>query len=194
MTSSITETFRTAFQRSAASDLYGPPLKSAALAGSLADWTVALTSLAVATCRHLGWRASAKGNAASLLPIQRSEFLGLDLTAFAPGGARWLFPTAAMEFENSPRQDQIAYSLWKVLCVRTSLRLVFCYRKEASQAADLVRSLGSQVIGAMSTEGRVALEGETAIVVGSRNDAETFPFGFFSWWELDTNTGKFSRI
>lgn len=194
MTSSLTETFRTAFQRSAASDLYGPPLKNAALDGTLGDWTVALTSLAVAVCHDLDWRASAKGHSASMPPIQRSEFLGLDLMAFSPGEARWLFPTAAMEFENSPREDQIAYSLWKVLCVRASLRVVFCYRKEASQAANLVRSVTSQVIRAMSTEGRVALEGETMIVVGSRNDAETFPFGFFSWWELDTNTGTFSRI
>ncbi len=194
MTANATETFRTAFQQLAADDLHGDALKAAASEGILRDWTTALTSVAVATCREVGWRASAKGHSSRLLPIRRSEYLALDLMAFAPGDARWLFPMAAMEFENSRREDQIAYSLWKVICVRADLRVVFCYRREANQASELVRSLTKQVVEAMSLEGRVALEGETVIVVGSRSDAETFPFGYFSWWKLDTNTGKFSRI
>lgn len=194
MTTGLTESFRARFQPLASADVHGVALKDAALRGKLGDWTRALTSLSVAVCHELGWRSSAKGHLTPLLPIERSEYLGLDLMAFAPGEARWLFPTAAMEFENSSREDQIAYSLWKVISVRAALRLVFCYRKEAAQGPALVRALNAQVIDAMSIEGRLALEGETAIIVGSRSDAETFPFGFFSWWQLDTNTGKFTRI
>lgn len=33
-----------------------------------------------------------------------------------------------MELENSRDSERIAYSLWKVLCVRAELRIVFCYR------------------------------------------------------------------
>jgi hypothetical protein len=194
LTVNASEDFRSAFQRLAADNLHGAALKAAAIDGTLKEWTAALTSLAVAACRDIGWRASAIGHSLPLLPIQRSEYLALDLIAFAPGEARWLFPTAAMEFENIQREDHIAYSLWKVVCVRADLRIVFCYRKEASQASELVRYLTREVIDAMSLEGRVALEGETVVVVGSRNDAATFPFGFFSWWKLDTNTGKFSKI
>lgn len=46
----------------------------------------------------------------------------------------------------------------------------------------------------MGLAGRVKLEGETLLVVGSRSESGTFPFGYFGWWSLDTNTGKFDRI
>ena len=99
-----------------------------------------------------------------------------------------------MELENSPREDQISYSLWKVLCVRAGLRVVFCYRKEASAIPALIQHLRTEVVEAMDLGGRVRLDGRTIVVVGSRSDAETFPFGFFSWWELETNTGRFIKL
>ena len=37
-------------------------------------------------------------------------------------------------------------------------------------------------------------KGETLLVVGSRSESGTFPFGYFGWWSLDTNTGKFERV
>jgi hypothetical protein len=43
----------------------------------------------------------------------------------------------------------------------------------------------------MELENRVKLEGKTLVVVGSRNDSATFPYGFFKWWSLDINTGTF---
>jgi predicted GTPase len=42
-------------------------------------------------------------------------------------------PISVFELENSPVNDLVAYSLWKVLCVRASLRVVFCYRQDASE-------------------------------------------------------------
>ena len=41
---------------------------------------------------------------------------------------------------------------------------------------------------------RANLGGDTVIVVGSRNDASTFPYGFFQAWKLNTNTGMFVRL
>lgn len=111
--------------------------------------------------------------------------------AFAEGNKRWLFPTAVMELENGQREDSIAYSLWKVLCVRANLRFVFCYRKDASAAPALIQHLRREVIEAMGLHGRLKLDGRTFVVVGSRNEAATFPFGFFKWWELNTHTGRF---
>ena len=99
-----------------------------------------------------------------------------------------------MELENSGRDDQIAYSLWKVMAVRADLRAVFCYRKQADRATSLIRHLQDDVVGAMGIMGRVSLEGRTLVVVGSRDESSTFPYGFFSWWELNTNTGKFERL
>jgi hypothetical protein len=99
-----------------------------------------------------------------------------------------------MEFENSKKDDRIAYSLWKVLCVRSALRVVFCYRKQAAEAPALIHFLRDEVIKAIDPESRLKLGGHTILVVGSRSDAETFPYGFFKWWRLDRNTGQFHVV
>lgn len=187
---SSAEQFRSVLLETAQQEEFRADLKSASLAGNLGKWTVSLTSCVVAACRAMGWRASAKGNKCELLPVSRSEYLALDVMAFSKGLNRWLFPTAVMELENSPQEDKIAYSLWKVLCVRAQLRIVFCYRKEAGAAAALIKHLRKEVIDAMSLDGRLALDGRTFVVVGSRNEADTFPYGFFQWWELNTHTGR----
>lgn len=36
-----------------------------------------------------------------------------------------------------------------------------------------------------------SLEGRTCVVVGSRNDADTSPFGLFRQWELNAHAGRF---
>ena len=81
-----------------------------------------------------------------------------------------------------------------MLSVRAELRIVFCYRRNSEEIPALVRHLRDEVIEAMGLAGRVKLEGETLLVVGSRGESGTFPYGYFGWWSLDTNTGKFDRI
>jgi len=99
-----------------------------------------------------------------------------------------------MELENQTREDAIAYSLWKVLSVRATLRVLFCYRKEASQAAPLKAHLQNEVVEAMDLGTRATLDGHTLLVIGRRAEAETFPHGFFAWWQLDANTGRFENF
>jgi hypothetical protein len=111
--------------------------------------------------------------------------------AFARGEKRWRFPAAIFELENSRNDDQIAYSLWKTICVKADLRVVFCYRRNSDEGSDLVRFLRDEVVHAMDLEKRIKLEGKTIVVVGSRNDSAIFPYGFFKWWSLDINTGTF---
>lgn len=188
------EQFRTSLMNAAQSERFCEPLKIASIAGRLGLWTVSLTSCVVTACQESGWRASAKGHECELLPVRRSEYLAIDVTAFAEGDKRWLFPTAVMELENSQREDTIAYSLWKVLSVRASLRFVFCYRKEARAGPALIQHLKHEVVEAMGLHGRLNLDGRTFVAVGSRNDAATFPFGFFKWWELNTHTGRFDAF
>ena len=186
--------FREAFFSVVQADELAQPLKVASLAANLGDWTRALTDAAVRTCAGLGLTASAKGHKLELLPIHRSEYLALDVMAFAEGEKRWRFPVVVMELENSARQDQIAYSLWKVLSVRADLRVLFCYREEASAAGPLRKHLQDEVIADMGIGNRVALEGSTLLVIGRRGEAETFPHGFFAWWVLETNTGRFESF
>lgn len=194
MTTDIPEGFRQEFLAVIRGDEAAESLKQSALAGRLGEWTRALTTVAVRTCQRMGWPASGKANKLNLLPVQRSEYLALDVMAFADGPKRWRYPKAVIELENNPSLDFIAYSLWKVLAVRADLRLVFCYRRSPELAAALVKHLREEVIGAMGLTGRVALDGETVLVIGSRSESTTFPDGFFHWWRLNTNIGTFERF
>jgi hypothetical protein len=169
-------------------------LKDAAIRGQLGKWTTSLTGVVCSTCEAMGWKAAAKGNLSTLLPEARQEYLALDVVAFEPAGdRRWRFPIAAIELENSREDDRVAYSLWKVLCTRAGLRIVFCYRKDSAEGTALVRHLSEQVAQAMGIRERTRIGGETMLILGSRNESETFPYGFFKEWRFDMNLGRFGR-
>jgi hypothetical protein len=170
-------------------------LKEAALAAALGVWTEELTSVVAVTCQELGWRAAAKGHLCDVLPLARHEYLALDVMAFPLGGiTRWPFPLAVFELENSREEDHIAYSLWKVLCIRAPLRVVFAYRHDVREGITLVNRLTESVIGALPIDERMALTGETSLIIGSRGEAETFPYGYFKIWMLNANIGRFERV
>lgn len=171
-----------------------PALQKAAMEALPGEWTRALRAVCIGACEQMGWQASTKGHEMRLLPDTRDEYLTLDIAAFAPESQRWRFPAAAIELENSRRDSRIAYSLWKVLCVRTSLRVVFCYRPLPRQASKLIHSLQFEIVQAMDLQTRLRLDGETLVVIGRRSEAETFPHGFFQWWWLEKNTGVFEAI
>lgn len=171
----------------------GMPLREAAAAGKLGDWTRHLTAAVVAACAAAGWRAAAKGHLGEVLPEARNEYLGLDVVAFPAGDAPWPLPVAVFELENSRTDDRVGYSLWKVLCVRAALRVVFAYRRDIAEGAELVGRLAAALIAPMLIADRLAVTGETTLIVGNRGGAETFPYGFFRAWTLDTNTGRFDR-
>ncbi len=169
-------------------------LRQASMAGALAKWTAALTGVVCSTCETMGWKAAAKGNRSTLLPVARQEYLALDVVAFEPAGdRRWRFPVAAIELENSREDDRVAYSLWKVLCTRADLRIVFCYRRDSAEGTTLVRHLSEQVAAAMGIQERTQIGGETMLIVGSRDESATFPYGFFKEWHFDRNLGRFGR-
>ena len=169
-------------------------LREAAASGDLKRWTEALTRIVVGTFPKMGWRGAARGHRSDLLPVPRAEYMELDVVAFETAGdRRWRFPVGVFELENSPVDDLVAYSLWKILCVRASLRVVFCYRRNAGEGSELVRHLADQVVQAMELSTRAGLDGETIVIVGSRSETVTFPYGFFKDWTLDTNTASFRR-
>ncbi len=111
--------------------------------------------------------------------------------AFPAGAVGWPTPVATFELENARRSCRIAYSLWKVLCVRASLRAVFCYRPDLRAGTSLVAELARSVIEPLPIAERMALTGDTLLIVGSRGEAASFPYGFFRVWLLDPNTAEF---
>ena len=169
-------------------------LREASLASALGRWTSSLTTVVVRTFEALGLPTAGKGHRSTVLPMKQNEYLGQDVMAFPAGSAGWQFPAAVCELENSATDERVAYSLWKVLCVRCQLRLVFCYRAEPKASVPLVVWLGTSVVKALPLTDRTTLTGETVVVVGSRDEASTFPYGFFQAWKLNTNTGLFERL
>jgi hypothetical protein len=169
-------------------------LRDASLQSDLARWTVALTGVVVRSFEKLGLAAAGKGYRCAVLPVQRNEYLSQDVMAFPSTGSGWRFPAAVCELENAANRDLVAYSLWKVLCVRCGLRVVFCYQADPAAGSAFVAELASSVVDSMSIGERVALNGETVVVVGSRNESSTFPYGFFQAWKLNSNTGRFERF
>lgn len=172
------------------------PLRKAASTGSLGEWTRLLTAAVVASCKQLGWPAAAKGHKLDLLPKPGQEYLGIDVMAFPPGvgesGPTWPFPLAVFELENV--KERAAYSLWKVICVRAELRVVFAYRNDWAQVQELVQSLKREVIDGYSIEQRQTLDDRTLLITGSRGEGETFPHGYFKVWRLNPNIGAFERL
>lgn len=171
---------------------YSDSLRDSGIHGKMNDWTTVLTQVVVITSQKLGWIVSAKGHSINILPVKADEFLGMDIMAFPGGSRRWQLPIAVMELENI--KNRSAYSLWKLLCIRASLRILFCYCESAGERKEMIRSLTNNVIGAMSISERQDLDGKTLLTVGSRDNAEQFPYGFFKWWNLDKNTGQFTLI
>ncbi len=172
------------------------PLREAAIASSLGEWTRLLTAAVVESCAQLGWPAAAKGHKLGLLPKPGQEYLGIDVMAFPPGtgdaGPAWPFPLAVFELEN--QRERAAYSLWKVNCVRAELRVVFAYRNDWGQVQRLVQSIKREVIDGYSVEQRQTLDDRTLLITGSRGEGETFPYGYFKIWRLNPNIGAFERF
>ncbi len=181
------------FFKTVVADKYVNNLKKASLNGDLKQWTKLLTNVVVNVCNRTGWAVAAKGHRLDVVPEPREEYFGIDVMAFEKLELPWLFPIAAIELENSQKDDRICYSLWKTLNVDAQIRIVFCYRAEMDEGTHLVKYLADQVLSSMSIERRSKLSGETFIVVGYRNRAETFPYSFFKWWIMNGNTAQFEQ-
>ncbi len=190
----LTQDWRRIFVRTLERPESGEPLKQAAMAEALGAWTKHLTGVVVASCEALGWRAAAKGYPGQVLPVSRGVYLALDVVAFADSSACWPFPIAIFELENSPIDDFVGYVLWKVLCVRAAARFVFAYRRDGESGVALIGHLTQSVIGGFSIADRLAIRGDTTVIIGNRGGSETFPYGYFKAWTLNTNTGRFDRV
>jgi hypothetical protein len=172
------------------------PLKQASLDENLKVWTACLTGAVVGSCQRQGWPAAARGHRLDELPQAGQEYLSLDVMAFPPASeaGRWRLPIAVFEVENHRTDDRVAYSLWKLLCVRAEMRVVFAFRGDWKASIRSVDAVCDDLIGGLSPAERMSLGGETALIIGNRGEGETFPWGYFKMWLLDANVGRFERV
>lgn len=195
MNNSTFELWRDKFQEVVREPENAAPLKAASKAEDLKTWTASLTATVVKSCAALGWPAAAKGHKLGHLPQVGQEYLSLDVMAFPPTRTgRWPIPQAVFELENDRTDDRVAYSLWKVLCVRAKLRVVFAFRRDWDKSRETVAAVGRDVIGSISLSEREYLQGETALIIGNRGEGETFPWEYFKIWKLDKNVGRFEKV
>jgi len=173
----------------------GYPLRDASVAGDLKAWTSSLTKAVVLSCEKMEWKAAGKSHKLDLLPKAGQEYLSLDVMGFDPTSicGRWPMPVAAFELENDRTDDRVAYSLWKLLCVQTKLRVVFAFRTDWDTGRDSVRSIGQDVIQSLSMQQLHDLSGDTAMIFGNRGSGSYFPDGFFKCYLLDKELQQFTK-
>jgi hypothetical protein len=193
--SHLFEQWQNAFRDVVAEQEIASSLRTASLAEDLRSWTASLTASVVTSCSHLNWKASAKGHPSEEIPKHGQEYLNIDVMAFESKvkTTRWALPIAVFELENARTDTRIAYSLWKVLCIRAQLRVVFAFRRDWESSRNMVSDVCQDVIGGLSLVDRMEISGETVIVVGNRGDGESFPWGYFKCWRLDPSRGVFDK-
>ena len=112
-TENLTQRWRSHLFRILERPEVGKPLQSAALAGKLATWTSELTARLWKPAPQWDGELPPRGILARCCPVARGEYLALDVVAFADSSARWPFPTAVFELENSPVDDLVGYASGK---------------------------------------------------------------------------------
>jgi len=167
-------------------------IREAAAAEDLKRWTELLTGVVVRSCESLGWKAAAKGHRLEHLPQARSEYLSLDVTAFAAAQqphTPWAFPLGVFELENSLSDEKVSYCVWKVACIRSPFAVVMAYRRKWDEARELVQRLSEMAPRELVQNGQ-----ELVLTVGSRSLGEQFPWSFFRFWKYTPTMKAFVKV
>jgi hypothetical protein len=72
--------------------------------------------------------------------------------------------------------------------------VVFAYRPDWEQARRLIGALADDVLAGHSPQEQAAQGGQTVVVIGNRGEGETFPWGYFKFWLLNRNLGRFEKL
>jgi hypothetical protein len=173
----------TEIRRAIRDPLLAPQLQAAADGVRLRPWTDLMTAAVVNACDALGWVAAARSLRPGPLGVARGEYLAIDVLAFEEGDG-WRPPVAAFELENSPRDDLVAYALWKACMIRASLSILICYRRRPGEVGSLTDMLERDVLTPLRPQS------QATVVVGTRAAAETFPDGYFRPFVWDAQAGR----
>lgn len=188
----IAERWRESFLDCAQKSESREAIREAAAAEDLKRWTELLTGVVVRLCEALGWKAAAKGHRLEHLPQARSEYLSLDVTAFAAAQqphTPWAFPLGVFELENSLSDEKVSYCVWKVACIRSPFAVVMAYRRDWDEAKELVQRLSEMAPRELVHNGQ-----ELVLTVGSRSLGDQFPYSFFRFWRYTPTLKAFAKV
>lgn len=71
---------------------------------------------------------------------ESEEYLSIDFMFFDKkdyNEETGVLPRVVVEHENNPNKEKIEYCLWKILCIRSPLRVLICYQPNADKIESL---------------------------------------------------------
>ncbi|MDP3014756.1 MAG: hypothetical protein Q8M92_10965 [Candidatus Subteraquimicrobiales bacterium] len=94
----------------------------------------------------------------------------------------FVLPSAAVELENSYDLNKISYCLWKLMCIRTPIRVLICYQDNSKDVAILRKHLENVIWQGSLMKGTA---GDVLIFIGDESVADDAPwekyFSVFEW-------------
>jgi len=100
---------------------------------------------------------------------ESEEYLGIDFMFFDKkdyNEETSVLPRVVVEHENNPSKKKIEYCLWKILCVRSPLRVLICYQPNANKIESLRKYLEVGVWEGNLMKGD---NGDLLIIIGDQN-------------------------
>ena len=95
---------------------------------------------------------------------------------------RYVLPVVVVEHENSTNTDKVAYCLWKILCIRSPVKVLICYQRNKEDIA-LLRQKLEDVIWKESL--MTGSNSDLLIIIGDESIFEDSEwrdyFNFFEW-------------
>ena len=96
----------------------------------------------------------------------------------------FVLPKAIIEHENNYDKEKIAYCFWKLLCVRSPIRVLICYQKEQGGVGDLIKYLQMVEWNGSLTRGDT---GDFILIIGDESTEGLKPSDYFTVYEWQIN-------
>jgi len=122
-------------------------------------WTESMESIMKEVGAKLGCGVSCKDPKKE----EGEEYLGIDFMFFYKKDYdedRYVFPIVVVEHENSDREALVKYALWKILCVRSSVQVLICYRNNKTKIEILRQHLEDVIL-----QGNLMKETDSELIV-----------------------------
>lgn len=92
----------------------------------------------------------------------------------------FVLPLVAVEMENDPKINKIAYCLWKLLCIRATIRVLVCYQENKDDVKFLSKNLEKIIWEKGLLKGE---HGDLYIIIGNEQKTESTWEDYFSIFE-----------
>ena len=79
-------------------------------------------------------------------------------------------PRAVVELENSYKTMKISYCLWKILCIRSPIRVLICYQRNTKGVKDLKERLENVIWQGSLMKGT---DGDLLVIIGDDSVSES---------------------